>query len=155
MKLQYLTISPRQTKKTGEALAKEILRSSPEDKAFLLGLEGDLGGGKTTFLQGFARGLGVKEKIASPTFVIMKKFRIPLSALDNFYHFDCYRIKKLKEILDLDFKKIISRPQNVVVVEWSDRIRKILPEKSLILKFQFIDKNKRKITLNEGKFNFK
>ena len=156
MKKQYLTASPSQTKKLGETLAREILKTKPKKIAQILGLEGDLGGGKTTFLQGFARGLGIKQKILSPTFIIMRKIEVkPLpcggltsaTSIKTFYHIDCYRIKKPKEILDLGFKEIISNPQNIVVVEWADKIKKILPKNSLILKFKFVNKNSRKIWL--------
>ena len=166
MRMKYLTTAPRQTKKLGGILAKEILKTQPKKRSLIFGLEGDLGGGKTTFLQGFAKGLGIKEKILSPTFVIVKKFSItglpfteakvkkrtkfssPSSfQFSNFYHIDCYRIKKPKEILELGFKEIISNPQNIVAVEWADRIQKILPKTATILKFYFLDKNKRKIVI--------
>jgi tRNA threonylcarbamoyladenosine biosynthesis protein TsaE len=154
MTKKYLTTSPSQTKKLGEILAKEILKTKIKKTAFTIGLEGDLGGGKTTFLQGFAKGLGIKQKILSPTFIIMRKFRIPKvishKSLVNsqwFFHIDCYRIQKTKELLDLGFKKIISDPRNLVAVEWSDRVRKILPRGTLNLKFQFVGPHKRKILI--------
>jgi len=141
----YTTNNPSQTKKLGELLAKEILKTKPKKTAFIIGLEGDLGGGKTTFLQGFAKGFGIKEKILSPTFVILKRFKVQNGRFKDFYHIDCYRIKKPKEILDLGFKEIISNSKNIVAIEWADRIRKILPKNSIILKFEFIDKKTREI----------
>ncbi|PIV65324.1 MAG: tRNA (adenosine(37)-N6)-threonylcarbamoyltransferase complex ATPase subunit type 1 TsaE [Candidatus Nealsonbacteria bacterium CG_4_8_14_3_um_filter_37_36] len=167
MKLKYLTNNPSQTKKLGEILAKEVLKTQPKKRlrpsrhppkgplALIFGLEGDLGGGKTTFLQGFARGLGIKEKILSPTFVIIKRFEIPKSRhltsnIQYLIHIDCYRIEKPKEILDLGLKEIISNPKNIVAIEWSDRVRKILPKGTLILKFQVANKNKRKISFKYG-----
>lgn len=138
--------SPFETKKTGESLAKKILKNKNDKKAKVLALEGDLGGGKTTFLQGFAKGLGVKDKILSPTFVLMKKFEIPKNKkFKNFYHFDCYRIKSPKEILGLGFKEIISDPQNIIAVEWAERIKGILPSNKTLLKFNFLNKKNRKI----------
>ena len=76
MTFEYLSKSSSQTKKLGESLAKKFLKEKKQKGAKILGLEGDLGGGKTTFLQGFAKGLGLKEKILSPTFIIMRKFKI-------------------------------------------------------------------------------
>ena len=117
----------------------------------VLGLEGDLGGGKTTFLQGFAKGLGIKEKITSPTFVILKRFQfnnLAIKQFNNFYHIDCYRIKNAKEILELGFKNIILNPQNIVAVEWSKRIKKELPKSTIIIKFDFVGKNKREIVVS-------
>ena len=149
--LKYLTKTPSQTKKIGALLAKKILKTKPSKLAFLLGLEGDLGGGKTTFLQGFAKGLRVKQRILSPTFVIMRKFQIPTKTYNlkpkTFIHIDCYRIKNPKELLDLGFKEIISNPQNIVAVEWADHIRKIMPENTTWAVFEFINKNKRKISI--------
>jgi len=153
--------SPFKTKKLGEILGKEILKTKKTKRALILGLEGDLGGGKTTFLQGFAKGLGIKEKILSPTFVIIKRFKIKDSPkqshfqrdatgqvrFKNFYHIDCYRLQKPKEILFLGFKEIVSNPKNIVVIEWADRLRKTLPQNTLILKFEFVDQRRRKIKI--------
>src|SRR3989344_1477307 len=94
----YLTRKAGQTRKLGIFFAKRILKTSLGKKALLLGLEGDLGGGKTCFLQGFAKGLGVKEKVLSPTFVLMKRFQIKDSRFKNFFHIDCYRLKSSREI---------------------------------------------------------
>jgi tRNA threonylcarbamoyladenosine biosynthesis protein TsaE len=142
--MKYLTYSAGQTRKRGKDFAKNIF---PEEKALLIGLKGDLGGGKTTFLQGFAKGLGIKERVLSPTFVIMRKFKIQNSKFKYFYHIDCYRIKDSGEILALGFNKIISDPQNIIAIEWAGRIKKILPRNTLMLEFEFIDKNTRKITV--------
>jgi tRNA threonylcarbamoyladenosine biosynthesis protein TsaE len=147
MSLECESQSARQTKKIGELLAKEILGETKAKKAKVLALKGELGGGKTTFLQGFARGIGIKEKILSPTFIIQKSFKIKKSNFKFFYHIDCYRIQKQKEILDLDFKNTINNPQNIVAVEWADRIAKILPKNIIKINFKVIDKNKREIIL--------
>ena len=136
-----------------QKMAREFVKKTGcSKKALVLALEGDLGGGKTTFLQGFARGLKIKEKILSPTFVIMKKFKIRVDSCSDscrfvyFYHIDCYRIKNPKEILNLGWKEITNNPQNIVAVEWADKIRKILPKKKIIIKFKFVNKNTRRLT---------
>ncbi|HQK63533.1 MAG TPA: tRNA (adenosine(37)-N6)-threonylcarbamoyltransferase complex ATPase subunit type 1 TsaE [Candidatus Staskawiczbacteria bacterium] len=129
------------TQKLGEDLAKDLLKSGSGNQAKILGLTGNLGGGKTTFMQGFAKGLGIKEKILSPTFVIMKHF-------GNFYHIDCYRINKPEEILELGFREIIADPKNIVAVEWPEKIKKFLPDDAIYIDFEFIDDNTRKITYN-------
>jgi len=126
-----ITKNPGQTQKLGKELAKEVLAlrrlRAPYGKnnkwAVIFGLQGCLGSGKTTFLQGFAKGLGIKEKILSPTFVIFKRFEIK-KQFSNFYHFDCYRIQKPKEILDLKFKEIILNPKNIVAIEWPEKVKK-------------------------------
>ena len=143
--MEFITNSPRQTKKLGRQFAEKILKRKLGEKAFVIGLLGDLGGGKTAFLQGFAKGLGIKEKITSPTFVIMKKFGIKNPNFKIFCHIDCYRTKKAAEISDLGFKEIISSNRNIVAVEWADKIKKILPDDAAILKFEFINEKTRKI----------
>ncbi len=160
MQKVFITNNSSQTKKLGKDLAKEILKTELKKTAFVLGLKGDLGGGKTTFLQGFAKGLGIKEKVLSPTFVLMKKFQIPPcqskhgtgqanSELQNFYHIDCYRIQKSKEILGLGLKKMIFDPFDIIAIEWADRIKKILPKSAIWIKFRFIGKNKREILIKK------
>lgn len=163
-KKSYLTLSSSQTKKLGGVLAKKILtprrffkkgdsyknrikNEEGQKKALVIGLEGDLGGGKTTFLQGLAKGLGIKQRITSPTFVIMRRYKVESLSFKNFYHIDCYRIEGPKELLDLGFKKIISSPQNIVAVEWADRIRKIMPKFVIWINFGLINRNTRKIML--------
>jgi len=168
MEHKYITSSAFQTKKIGAELAKKVLKLEPQKRAIILALRGDLGGGKTTFLQGFARGLGIEERILSPTFVILKKFKITktknqktktkntnqnLKTLKykNFYHIDCYRVQKPKEILDLGFKKILSNPKNIVAIEWADRVLKIVPKNAIWLGFEFIDANRRQIVVKYPK----
>lgn len=138
--MEIITKSAKETQRVGMFLAEEFIKNKPDkNKAVVVALEGDLGGGKTTFIQGFAKGLGIKDKITSPTFVIMKKY--------NFlYHIDCYRIKD-KDLLELDFNEIISNNRNFIVIEWAERVKKILPKNTLWLKFEYIDKNKRKILI--------
>jgi tRNA threonylcarbamoyladenosine biosynthesis protein TsaE len=146
------TKNPEGTKKSGETAAKRIRKNcGPGRKqAFVIALEGELGAGKTTFLQGFAKGLGIKEKILSPTFVIMRKFRIMNHELriKNFFHIDCYRLNNPKELLALGFKEIILDPENIVAIEWADKIKKILPRNVVRIKFKLIEEKIRRITFN-------
>ena len=178
---KYITTSYKQTQKIGEDFARELSSSRPaspslggkrgsrswipdqvgNDKrtgALVIALYGNLGGGKTTFLQGFAKGLGIKENVLSPTFVIMKKFKPQkLSVLTNerpsksqdyyFYHFDCYRLNKAEDILELNFKEIISDPKNIVAIEWPEKIKKLLPKERIEIDFKFISENEREIII--------
>ena len=145
---RIVTNSAFQTKKLGVDLAEKILQNRKKTKrARVLALQGELGGGKTTFLQGFAKGLGIKEKILSPTFVILKKFNISNPNFKFFYHIDCYRIQKPKDILDLNFKKVVSDPQNIIAIEWADRVFKILPKNTIVINFKSNNKNKRSIII--------
>ena len=160
-KKEYITSSPSQTKKLGEVFAKKIKKGAPKEKnARVIALIGDLGGGKTTFLQGFAKGIGIKEKILSPTFVILKKYKIPKriplkrdlrgrqnTRYETLYHMDCYRIQKPSEIFNLGFQEIISDSQNLIVIEWADRIKEIIPKNATWISFTWGDDSKRKIKI--------
>lgn len=143
MRFTYVTCDPEQTRDLGKAWARETLLRRKR----VWGLRGELGGGKTTFLQGFAAGLGIKDRVLSPTFVLMKRFEINHSSFDSFYHFDCYRINEEKEILELGFEKIISSPRNIIAIEWADRISKLLPPGVIIADFHFYNIEERSITI--------
>jgi len=148
---KFLTKSPGETTKLARILAKEIIKSKkvyPERSrgALIFGLVGELGAGKTTFIQGFVSGAGVKRRLTSPSFVLMKNYRA-LSAHKDLYHIDCYRIKGPKDILALDFKEIISNPKNIIMIEWAEKIRRILPKGTIWIKFKILDEKKREIKL--------
>lgn len=129
--------SPEETIEFGKKIARKNLKSN------VLALRGDLGGGKTTFLKGFAKEIGVKEEILSPTFVIFRKMRA--SGKKFFFHFDCYRIKEEKELLDLGFEKIVKDKNNIVALEWPEKVRDILPKNSVFMEFRYINENEREI----------
>lgn len=145
--MKYFTKSFKETQKLGEKTAKEIIKKIAQDGAVILGLEGNLGGGKTTFLQGFAKGLGIKEKILSPTFVIMKRFKIKKKSFTNFYHIDCYRLDDVKDLEELNLKEILKEKNNIVAIEWSEKIKDILPPSIINISFNNIDKDDREITI--------
>jgi tRNA threonylcarbamoyladenosine biosynthesis protein TsaE len=143
----HITNSFEETQKLGETLAKQMMESGFKKTAVVLGLQGNLGDGKTTFLQGFAKGLGVDEKILSPTYVIQKRFGIKKD-FENFYHIDCYRLNKPEEILELGWKEIILNPKNIVAVEWPDKIKKFLPKQTISINFKSASENQRKIVID-------
>ncbi|MDI6821050.1 MAG: tRNA (adenosine(37)-N6)-threonylcarbamoyltransferase complex ATPase subunit type 1 TsaE [Patescibacteria group bacterium] len=131
--------STRITHKIAEKFAKELLAHEPKTKkALVIGLKGELGSGKTTFVQGFAKGLGIKNKIVSPTFIIMRIYR-PQSKKINFslHHLDAYRIEKQKEFSLLYFKQMISDPKNIILVEWVDKIKRALPKEFFLITFNY------------------
>lgn len=110
------------------------------EQQYTITLEGDLGAGKTTFTQSFAKGLGVKRTVNSPTFTIMKQYigRIPLN------HLDVYRLEDSDE--DLGWEEIFYGDA-VTVVEWAHLIHEDLPEERLAIEITRIDETKRKFVL--------
>ncbi|MFZ3100005.1 MAG: tRNA (adenosine(37)-N6)-threonylcarbamoyltransferase complex ATPase subunit type 1 TsaE [Minisyncoccales bacterium] len=143
---KYRVLSPAQTKKTGRLLAKEILRAGTRGAARVLALSGRLGAGKTNFVQGFARGLGVKETVASPTFAIIKKYALPpVSGFKNFYHIDCYRLVSGRELAVLGAGKIFGDPANIVAIEWPQIAAGILPPAVIAVNFEIVGERIRDI----------
>lgn len=144
--MQYHTNNSEETQKIAADLAKNLL---PQNFAQVLCLRGDLGSGKTTFLQGFGKALGVKEKIQSPTFIIMSRFPLKNFPFNNFFHFDCYRLENPEEIIKLEFNEIIADPKNIVAIEWPQMIEKFLPQKRIEITFENFAENERKIEIKE------
>ena len=143
-----ITKSPQETKNSAKFLFQEWLKKNKTGNSnclvFFLGL---VLGGKPSFMQGLAEELGVKKIVNSPTFLVMKKYDSLKykNKKYNLYHFDCYRMSNYKEILDLGWEEIISEKNNIIVIEWSEKIEKVLPNKRLEIKFEFIDEKTRKI----------
>ncbi|MDP3792246.1 MAG: tRNA (adenosine(37)-N6)-threonylcarbamoyltransferase complex ATPase subunit type 1 TsaE [bacterium] len=146
-----VTKSPKETEKLAGFLLAKFLKSPSLNngkKALVIALEGELGAGKTTFAKGLAKALGVKVKIKSPTFTLIKKYPISLNNFQLLYHLDCYRLKDYKDLLPLGIKEIISNPENIVLIEWSDRVKEILPKNHIKIHIDHIDKNKRKVSIH-------
>lgn len=152
----YRSYSSDETKLFGNKIAKKVssikYQVSRKKGALILALKGDLGSGKTTFTQGFLRGLGVKARVNSPTFVLMKCYRLHDIRYRKVYHLDCYRIKKPKELLGLGLKEIFDNPENMVLIEWPERIRRILPKKNIEISFKHSNKENIRILATTGRF---
>jgi len=165
VKKSLITHSTKSTRDLAKKIAQKIIKQKTGKTAFVLTLSGELGSGKTTFVQGLAEGLGIKDKVISPTFVIIKKFKIKNqnakikitnqkskireSEFNLFYHIDAYRIDKPEEVLGLGWREIVSNPRNIVAIEWPERIKKFLPKNTVLVKLKFVDKNQRKIEILE------
>lgn len=136
MQKEFITNNYQETQKLGELLAMELCGGE------IICLDGDLGAGKTTFTQGLLKGLKVRGPYTSPTFLIMKEYRLEdknlKSQISNLYHFDVYRVGE-DDILNLGWKEIVADDKNVVIVEWSERIKNILPKNSVRIKFEWLD----------------
>lgn len=146
--------------KETDVLAKVFLEKllSQKNSATIVVLSGDLGSGKTTFVQSIARLLGIKDHITSPTFVIMKKFTIYDSPNESklrtgqarfaiLTHIDAYRLKNGEELKKLGWTEIIADPQNLIFIEWPENVADAVPKNVIKISFEFIDENTRKIII--------
>lgn len=119
--MRMKTSSPKQTYALGEALANKI------KKGIVLCLEGDLGAGKTLFVQGIAAGLHVQEEVTSPTFAIMNQYHGDCAIR----HFDLYRLESAEELEDIGFDECVGAQDDVVVIEWPDKFPEAMPKERL------------------------
>jgi len=138
--MEYITKNASETKKLGKRLSADL-------KGRVVALEGDLGAGKTTFVQGIAEGLGIKSRVNSPTFIILRSYE---SEKLNLYHVDLYRIEKniKQEIQEIGLTDLWKDSKNTIVVEWANRAKDYLPQNAVWIKIENIGENKRKIIIN-------
>ncbi len=120
-----------ETQKIASDFVSEL--SPKEDSAFVVGLYGNLGAGKTSFTQGVAKALGVDETVTSPTFVIEKIYELTNQKFTHLIHIDAYRLEKSEELLNLGWKNIISGKNNLILIEWPERVADIMPEHTKII----------------------
>lgn len=136
---QYISNSEDETKQIAKTLAKNTAAS-------VFALTGPLGAGKTIFVQGFARGLGITEKIISPTFVLIRQHRIPHSS-KVLYHIDLYRLEDVKDLKQLGLEEILPNKQNIVLIEWAEKLPK-LPKGTVKILIQKEGFGKRKFIIH-------
>ncbi len=146
MNKPFIAENAKETQKFAVKFAKNILKTR-SGKAVVIGLTGELGAGKTVFAKGFAKGLGIKEVVVSPTFVLERIYRLKGKNFKLFVHIDAYRFEKAKELSDLGFKDLIRNSHNIILIEWADNVKKILPDNSMKIKFEHIKNNQRKIII--------
>lgn len=118
--LKYITESAEETSRIGEKLGRLV------NEGNIICLSGDLGAGKTAFTKGIAKGMGVEDYVTSPTYTIINEYegRLPL------YHFDVYRLNDVEEMYELGYEEYFFG-DGVVVVEWADIVRDIIPGERL------------------------
>lgn len=122
---QILSQSSEDTEKIGEQIGANLRGGE------VLELTSDVGGGKTTFTRGLARGAGSKDRVASPTFTVSKQYDAPKCTI---VHYDFYRLED-PGIMRMELAETMSEPSNVVVIEWSDIVQGVLPEKRVQIRF--------------------
>ena len=129
-------------------LAKELAKILTAGN--ILALSGELGSGKTTFTQGLAKALGIDQRITSPTFLIVKQYRVEKHpSIKTLYHVDLYRIESEADIEGIGLSEMMKDPQGLTVIEWPEKLGKYLPDKRIDIKFKFIDESQREINISK------
>jgi tRNA threonylcarbamoyladenosine biosynthesis protein TsaE len=128
--------------------ARDIIASLAQQAgATVIALSGDLGAGKTQFAKGVASALGIERTVTSPTFLIMRSYETRRGAWKRLFHLDCYRVDDPAELRALGWDEIITNPDNIVVVEWAERISAILPQGTVWVDMNIVSPSKRNITV--------
>ncbi len=123
----------------------------PPAKAVVVGLYGDLGSGKTSFVQGIAKSLGITDQIVSPTFVLQKRYELDQgkqSCFLNLIHIDAYRMESPDELAHIGWEEILKNPRNLVCIEWPERVHQGMPSEHIQIICSFIDEQTRKFDIH-------
>ena len=132
----FVSHSPEQTRRLGMRLG---LLLKPGD---VVCLQGELGAGKTTFVQGLAQGWGTLDAVSSPTFILVNVYRKPDG--ERLFHFDTYRLDSVPEAEELDIDAMLL--QGPLVIEWPERMQSVLPAERLWIKLEHVDDERRRLT---------
>lgn len=127
-------------------LAEQLLAYAAGRRKFVL--QGEIGAGKTTLVQAFAKKLGVTEAVTSPTFALVNEYRIESTDTNQapiaLYHLDLYRLNRLSEALDLDIETLLSNDA-YCFIEWPELIEPLLTEDLIVIKILVEENSRRKI----------
>jgi tRNA threonylcarbamoyladenosine biosynthesis protein TsaE len=138
---EIVTQSVAETKQIASKFVKKLHGGE------VIALYGDLGSGKTTFTQGIAGELGIKRHINSPTFILLRTYDVVSHPkIKRLYHLDLYRTQTAQDIEGLGLYEIMEEKDAIIVIEWPEKIGNKIPDQSIMIRFDYVDENKRKIT---------
>lgn len=150
MKKVLISHSGEETKSLGVGFARYLLKLRLRGEV-VLGLVGEMGSGKTTFVQGLTKGMGIKGRIISPTFVLMRSYQLKgQQSFKIFHHVDLYRLEG-NDIGVLGLEGLWKSPRAVVVVEWADKIRGLMPCGTIWISFSSVGEDEREIIIEGDK----
>jgi len=143
--------SVEETNKIALDFVKQLSEKNENSKALkatVVGLFGDLGSGKTTFTQALGKHLGVGEVMTSPTFVIEKRYDLDGKlGFKKLIHIDAYRLDSGSEILKLNLEEDLNNPDNLILIEWPERVVGAMPVDIIKINFKFISEFEREIEI--------
>jgi tRNA threonylcarbamoyladenosine biosynthesis protein TsaE len=147
--MEIITKSAEETFDFGQKTGTDLITQKSADQAIVLTLRGELGSGKTTFTQGFAKGLGIPSRILSPTFILLRRYELKTKNYDWLYHLDLYRLGGNTDPGDLGLSEIVADSRSIVAIEWPEKIQKFLPKKRIDLHFSSVNEAERLIKIVE------
>ena len=132
----FVSRSPRETQRFAGTLIHALVARGRGP--IILALSGNLGSGKTTFLQGLARALGVREKVKSPTFVLAQWYELDkrLRPFRHFVHVDVYRLGSPREAAHFGLRDLLRDRDAIIAIEWADRVRTLIPKNAVRISFR-------------------
>ncbi len=130
---------------TQKAAADFLTGLKKDERATVVALYGDLGSGKTTFTQGIAKALGVKDSVTSPTFVLLKVYETQSQIFKHLIHVDAYRLEKNTEVTSVGLVGYLDDPENLILIEWPEIVEESLLVPTTKIFFTFIDETTREI----------
>lgn len=139
--MKYITKSEEETFVLAQEFAGKLVGGE------VLCLIGDLGAGKTALTKGLAKGLGVKNIITSPTFVLLKPYSAKLNNINKLVHIDAYRLDSGAELEYIGADEYFKDKKCVTVIEWADRVKDIWPKDVIEIRFKIISEDRREITI--------
>ncbi len=172
----FITTEPKETARIGQELGSTIVKSqksparnalpeaaaslragtqnvaggkvkSEQDRgALTVCLYGELGSGKTTFVQGFGKAFGITSRLLSPTFFIVRRYPF-VKQSGFFYHIDLYRIGDEKELVELGIPEILRDSDSIVLIEWADTLGGLLPKRRVDIRFEVLENDSHKISM--------
>ncbi len=128
-----------------EMVIKHIIKYRNKTGATVVTLSGDLGTGKTALTQAIAEIFGITQKVVSPTFTILKTYIVKKQQWNFLHHIDAYRFEKPEEILKLGWGELIKNSDNLIIVEWPEKISKLLPKDIYMITLSHAPNAKREI----------
>lgn len=137
--MEMITANEKETEAAGESFAKSLTPGT------VVALYGDLGAGKTVFVRGMARGLGLSCRVVSPTFTIVNEY----IGDRELFHFDMYRLSSGEELFDIGWEDYLSRG-GICAVEWSENVEEAFDGTEVIVRIEKLDDARRRITIERG-----
>lgn len=139
---KFETLSAQETQDVASKLASKLKGGEA------IGLSGDLGAGKTTFVKGLAKALGIKATVLSPTFLLLKAYSLKRHRIKQLVHVDTYRLDHVRDLREIGLFDFIGHKDSIVLVEWAEKIKKHLPKNTVWVKIKIAGGDRRQITIS-------